>query len=74
MLDSAIGPNVIKALKQGMSDFLDKNAERGWKTLDDFRGLRRERVVAHSQIKRPEQLEYHGGYAEDHEGYAAVSS
>jgi dihydroorotate dehydrogenase len=71
MLDSAIGPNVIKTLKQGMSDFLDKNAHRGWTKLDDFRGLRRERVVAHSQIKRPDQLEYHGGYTEEAEGYAA---
>ena len=74
MLDSAIGPNVIKALKQGMTDFLEKNAQRGWSKLDDFRGLRRDRVVAHSQIKRPEQLEYHGGYAEDHEGYAAAAT
>lgn len=72
MLDSAIGPNVIKTLLAGMSEFLDKNAERGWKSLDDFRGLRRNRIVAHSQIKRPEQLDYHGGYAEEHaEGYAA---
>ncbi len=71
MLDSAIGPNVIKTLKQGMSDFLEKNAHRGWTKLDDFRGLRRDRIVAHSQIKRPEQLEYHGGYTEDREGYAA---
>lgn len=69
MLDSAIGPNVIKTLKQGMSDFMDK---KGWKTLDDFRGIRRDRIVSHSQIKRPEQLEYHGGYSEDHEGYAAA--
>ena len=29
MLDQAIGPNVIKTLKQGMSDFLEKNAHRG---------------------------------------------
>src|SRR5688572_23461301 len=71
MLDSAIGPNVIKTLKQGMSDFLDKNAHRGWTKLDDFRGLRRDRIVAHSQIKRPDQLEYHGGYTDDAEGYAA---
>src|SRR5688500_7316960 len=73
MLDSAIGPNVIKNLKQGMSDFLEKNAHRGWTKLDDFRGLRRDRIVAHSQIKRPEQLEYHGGYSEETEGYAAQS-
>src|SRR5688572_2942852 len=73
MLDSAIGPNVIKNLKQGMSDFLEKNAHRGWTKLDDFRGLRRDRIVTHSQIKRPEQLEYHGGYTEETEGYAAQS-
>jgi len=71
MLDSAIGPNVIKELIRGMTEFLDKNASRGWKRLDDFRGLRRDRVVTHSQIKRPDQLEYHGGYTEEeHEGYA----
>ena len=71
MLDHAIGPNVIRELKRGMSEFLDRNASRGWSTLADFRGLRRDRVVAHSQIKRPEQLDYHGGYeTEEHEGYA----
>ncbi|HEX6176946.1 MAG TPA: NAD-dependent dihydropyrimidine dehydrogenase subunit PreA [Thermoanaerobaculia bacterium] len=71
MLDHAIGPNVIRELKRGMSEFLDRNASRGWKSLADFRGLRRDRVVAHSQIKRPEQLDYHGGYeTEEHEGYA----
>ena len=66
MLDSAIGPNVIKALRGGMTEFMEK---RGFKSLSDFRGLRRDRVVAHSQIKRPETTEYHGGY-EEHEGYA----
>ena len=70
MLDSAIGPNVIKELIRGMTEFLDKNASRGWKRLEDFRGLRRDRVVSHSQIKRPDQLEYHGGYTDDVEGYA----
>ncbi len=68
MLDSAIGPNVIKTLKAGMTEFLEKNAHRGWKTLDDFRGLRRDRIVSHSQIKRPETSDYHGGY--EVEGYA----
>jgi dihydropyrimidine dehydrogenase (NAD+) subunit PreA len=71
MLDHAIGPNVIKALTSGMAEFLEKNAHRGWKTLEDFRGLRRDRVVAHSQIKRPDTKEYHGGYeTEAAEGYA----
>jgi hypothetical protein len=31
--------------------------------------LRRERVVPHSQIKRPESSDYQGGY-EPQEGYA----
>ena len=68
MLDSAIGPNVIKNLLAGMTEFMER---RGYNSLEDFRGLRRDRIVAHSQIKRPDQLEYHGGYGnEEHEGYA----
>jgi len=70
MLDHAIGPNVIKTLLQGMTAFLEKNAER-FKNLEAFRGLRRESVVPHSQIKRPEQFDYRGGYeSEEQEGYA----
>lgn len=69
MLDHAIGPNVIRTLTSGMTEFIERNAERGWKRLDDFRGLRRDRIVKHSQIKRPEQVDYHGGYLDDQEGY-----
>src|SRR5499427_7716734 len=36
MLDHAIGPNVIKGLKRGMTEFLERNADRGWKNLEDF--------------------------------------
>jgi dihydropyrimidine dehydrogenase (NAD+) subunit PreA len=68
MLDSAIGPNVIKALLSGMSEFMD---QRGFASLEDFRGLRRDRIVAHSEIKRPDTANYHGGYVdEEQEGYA----
>jgi dihydroorotate dehydrogenase len=67
MLDHAIGPNVIKALTTGMAEFMDK---RGFASLADFRGIRRNRVVAHSMIKRPDTVDYHGGYNEEHEGYA----
>lgn len=67
MLDHAIGPNVIRALTTGMAEFMEK---RGFASLDDFRGLRRDRIVPHSQIKRPETMEYHGGYSEEQEGYA----
>jgi dihydroorotate dehydrogenase len=70
MLDHAIGPNVIANLTQGMAEFLDRNAERGWTSLADFRGLRRGQVVAQSQIARPDAAGYHGGYEEDAEGYA----
>src|SRR5687768_15454329 len=42
MLDHAVGPNVIKKLLLGMSAFLEKNAARGWRNLEDFRGLRRD--------------------------------
>ena len=44
-------------------------APDGWRSLDDFRGLRRERVVLQSAIRRPEASEYEGGY-EHVEGYA----
>ncbi|HEV7242247.1 MAG TPA: NAD-dependent dihydropyrimidine dehydrogenase subunit PreA [Thermoanaerobaculia bacterium] len=67
MLDHAIGPNVIKALTTGMTEFMD---QRGFRTLADFQGIRRERIVPHSQIKRPDTIDYHGGYEEDAEGYA----
>ena len=69
MLDHAIGPNVIRALNEGMAAFLEANAHRGWKNLDDFRGLRRDRVVVHSKIRRPEGKEYFGGM-DAPEGYA----
>jgi dihydropyrimidine dehydrogenase (NAD+) subunit PreA len=68
MLDRAIGPNVIRTLKQGMTEFLEKNAARGWTRLEDFRGLRRDRVVAQSRIARPDASGYHGGH--EAEGYA----
>jgi dihydropyrimidine dehydrogenase (NAD+) subunit PreA len=67
MLDHAIGPNIIKGLVSGMTAVMEKN---GWSTLDDFRGLRRDRIVTHSKIRRPDADAYHGGY--EAEGYATV--
>jgi dihydropyrimidine dehydrogenase (NAD+) subunit PreA len=66
MLDHAIGPNIIKSLIQGYEEFLDRHADKGWTSLEDFRGLRRDRVVSHSQIRRPDTKEYHGGHAPAH--------
>jgi dihydropyrimidine dehydrogenase (NAD+) subunit PreA len=69
MLDHAVGPGVIRRLATGMTEFLERNAHRGWRRLEDFRGLRRDRVVAHSQIRRPDDSDYQGGH-EPQEGYA----
>src|SRR4029077_8669464 len=50
MLERAVGPGVITGLVAGMHEFLDRHADEGWTSLEDFRGLRRDRVVAYSQI------------------------
>jgi dihydroorotate dehydrogenase len=68
MLDHAVGPNIIQRLIAGSQAFFEKHAERGWHGFDQIRGLARERVVAHSQIRRPDAAEYRGGY--EQEGYA----
>jgi dihydropyrimidine dehydrogenase (NAD+) subunit PreA len=65
MLDHAIGPNIIKSLLAQMQETLER---RGWSSIEDARGLRRDRVVVHSQIRRPDSKAYHGGY--EAEGYA----
>ena len=69
MLDRAVGPSVLKRLVAGYGEFLERQAHRGWQSLEDFRGLLRDRVVAQSQIRRPDQAGYQGGY-EPQEGYA----
>lgn len=54
MLDHAIGPNVIRSLIDGMTEFFDRNADRGWGSLPDVRGVLRDRVVPHAEIARPD--------------------
>ncbi len=68
MLDHAVGPTVVKKLIAGMHEFLERNAAKGWKSVEDFRGLARDRVVSHSQIRRPDDSDYAGGH--ETEGYA----
>jgi dihydropyrimidine dehydrogenase (NAD+) subunit PreA len=68
MLDQAVGPHVITRLNAGLDEFLERNASKGWTCVEDFRGIRRDRVVLQSQIRRPEG-DYQGGY-EPVEGYA----
>lgn len=67
MLDHAVGPNVIKKLNEQYKTFLEKH---NFRNLEDFRGSRRDRVVLQSQIRRPSDSDYAGGY-EAVEGYAA---
>jgi dihydropyrimidine dehydrogenase (NAD+) subunit PreA len=69
MLDHAIGPNVVKGLTAGMEAMMERY---GWTRVEDFRGLRRDRVVAHSKIRRPDAAGYHGGY--DAEGYSSADA
>jgi hypothetical protein len=52
-----------------MEAFLEKHADRGWKSLEDFRGARRDRVVSQSEIARPTESDYFGGH-DVPEGYA----
>jgi dihydropyrimidine dehydrogenase (NAD+) subunit PreA len=61
MLDHAVGPDVIRALTDGMTEFLERNAARGWDRLEDFRGLRRAAVVPHASVPRKDGVDYHGG-------------
>jgi dihydropyrimidine dehydrogenase (NAD+) subunit PreA len=69
MLDHAIGPNVVKGLTAGMEAMMERY---GWTRVEDFRGLRRDRVVAHSKIRRPDAGGYHGGYGA--EGYSGADA
>jgi dihydropyrimidine dehydrogenase (NAD+) subunit PreA len=69
MLDHAVGPTVIKRLLAGLDAFFEKHADKGWKSIEDFRGIRRDRVVLQSKIRRPAGDEYQGGH-ELVEGYA----
>jgi dihydroorotate dehydrogenase len=69
MLDHAIGPTVIETLQSGMREAMERH---GWASLNDFRGIRRDRIVAHSRIRRPDSKAYHGGY--DAEGYASAET
>ena len=48
-----------------MPAFMEKH---GYSALEDFRGIRRDRVVTHSKIRRPDEKDYHGGH--EAEGYA----
>src|SRR5438046_2380206 len=68
MLDSAIGPNVIRNLNTGLAELMEK---KGYKSVEDVRGIRRDRIVLQSQIRRLAEADFHGGSPEDCAGYAS---
>jgi dihydroorotate dehydrogenase len=73
MLDQAVGPAVIKRLLAGLDAFLERHAADGWARVEDFRGIRRDRIVAQSEIRRPDAADYRAGY-EVTEGYAGAEA
>src|SRR3954453_13241878 len=62
MLDHAVGPNVIQELLTGLTRFLASHGDKGWRNVSDIVGLRRDRIVAQSKIRRPTEKDYRGGY------------
>jgi dihydropyrimidine dehydrogenase (NAD+) subunit PreA len=60
MLDHAIGPNVIKALTSGHAR--NDGAAGAGRRSRISGAFRRDRVVTHSKIRRPDAKDYHGGY------------
>lgn len=54
-----IGIKLIQELKDDLSDYLQR---KGHSSIEDFRGIARERVVEHSQVRRKSDA-YNGGYA-----------
>ena len=54
-----VGIKLIQELKDDLGDYLQR---KGFSSIDAFRGIARERIVTHSQIRRKSD-EYNGGYA-----------
>jgi len=61
MLDHAIGPTVVKTLNQGLTGFLEKNADKGFRRLDDFIGIRRDRVARAVEDPSADEKDTAGG-------------
>ncbi len=55
-----IGVKLIQELNTDLSDYLER---KGYKSIEDFRGLARQRIVEHSQVRRKSDA-YNGGYVQ----------
>ncbi|MEM9732664.1 MAG: tRNA-dihydrouridine synthase [Pseudomonadota bacterium] len=54
-----VGIKLIQELKEDLLDYMERH---GHSSIEDFRGIARERIVEHSQVRRKSD-DYHGGYA-----------
>ncbi|WP_172295676.1 tRNA-dihydrouridine synthase [Pseudoruegeria sp. HB172150] len=53
-----VGVKLIQELTQDLGDYLKR---KGFSSIEEFRGIARERIVEHSQIRRKSEA-YNGGY------------
>ena len=63
-----VGAALKFTVNEGLARFLETHADKGWSRLADFVGLRRDRVVSQSKIRRADEKDYRGGY--EREGYS----
>ncbi|MEO0636906.1 MAG: tRNA-dihydrouridine synthase [Pseudomonadota bacterium] len=54
-----VGVKLIQELKDDLTDYLER---KGYSSIHEFRGIARERIVQHSQVRRKSE-DYNGGYA-----------
>ena len=54
-----IGIKLIQELKDDLSDYMQRH---GFSSIEEFRGIARDRIVEHAQIRRKSDA-YNGGYA-----------
>jgi dihydropyrimidine dehydrogenase (NAD+) subunit PreA len=55
-----VGVQLIKELTTDLTDYLDR---KGYSSIEEFRGIARERIVEHAQVRRKSET-YNGGYAQ----------
>ncbi len=55
-----VGVKLIQELTGDLADYLER---KGYASIEEFRGVARERIVEHSQIRRKSEA-YNGGYAQ----------
>ncbi|MEM7528396.1 MAG: tRNA-dihydrouridine synthase [Pseudomonadota bacterium] len=53
-----VGVKLIQELKEDLNEYLER---KGYASIEDFRGIARERIVEHSQVRRKSDA-YNGGY------------